>query len=163
MSILYDTNFIVALSFVLFLGLLVWMGVPGKLTKALDDRSSRIRGELEDARQLREEAQRLLASYERKQKDVEKQAEAIIARAGEEAKAAAESGKADLAAAVERRLKAAKDQIASAEAAAVKDVRDTAIAVAVASARDVISKNISAKQGNDLIDAAISEAGKKLN
>ena len=96
------------------------MGVPKKLTGMLDARAAQIKSDLDEARALREEAKTILASYERKQKEVAEQTDRIIATAKEEAMAAAEQAKADLKAAIARRLAGAEEQIASAEAAAVQ-------------------------------------------
>ncbi|MFV0472672.1 MAG: ATP F0F1 synthase subunit B [Pikeienuella sp.] len=163
MSFFGDSNLVVTLSTVLFIALLIYLKVPGKIGALLDARADRIRTELEEARQLREEAQSLLASYERKQKEVEKQAAEIVERARAEALRAAELGKAELEHSISRRLKTAEDQIASAEAAAMKEVRDRAVAVAISAARDVIAKNMTKKSGAELIDASIKEVGAKLH
>ncbi|MEM7269805.1 MAG: ATP F0F1 synthase subunit B [Pseudomonadota bacterium] len=163
MAFFGDSNLVVTLSTVLFVALLIYLKVPGLLAKLLDDRAAKIKDELDEARRLREEAQTLLASYEKKQKEVEGQAQQIVANAKAEAERAAEAAKADLAKSIERRLKAADDQIASAEASAVKEVRDRAIAVATEAASSVIAKKMTAKSGNDLIDAAIKEVGAKLH
>jgi len=105
----------------------------------------------------------LLASYERKQKEVQEQADRIVAAAKEEATAAGEQARVDLAKSLERRMAAAQDQIASAEASAVREVRDQAATVAVAAARDIIAKQMTAASGNSLIDAAIAEVDAKLH
>ena len=97
------------------------------LAGMLDKRADGIRTDLDEARGLREEAQALLASYERKQREVQDQADRIVAQARAEAEAAAEQAKADLRQSIDRRLAAAEDQIASAEAAAVREVRDRAV------------------------------------
>ncbi|MQQ08642.1 F0F1 ATP synthase subunit B [Epibacterium sp. SM1979] len=158
-----NTDFVVLLAFLLFVGILLYVKVPGLLGKQLDDRAEGIRKELDEARALREEAQTILASYERKQKEVSAQAERIVATAREEATAAAEQAKADLKTSIERRLAAAEEQIASAEASALKEVRDRAIDVAVSVADDVISKQLSAAEANKLIDAAIADVDAKLH
>lgn len=158
-----NTDFVVLLAFLLFLGVLVYFKVPSLLMGMLDKRAQGISTELDEARALREEAQTLLASYERKQKEVQDQADRIVAHARQEAEEAAEKAKADLASSVERRLAAAEDQIASAESAAIKEVRDQAAILAVAAARDVIAKQTTAADGNALIDAAIAEVDAKLH
>jgi F-type H+-transporting ATPase subunit b len=163
MAILYDTYFVVALAFVLFVALLWRYRVQDILFRALDERADRIRRELDDAKRLREEAQTLLASYERKQKEVEGLAADIVARAKEDAKISAEQAKKDLQASIERRLQAATDQIASAEAAAIREVKDRAVSVAVAAAGDVIAKSMNAEAANARIDAAIEDVGKRLH
>ncbi len=160
---LHNGPFIVLIAFVIFIGVLVYFKVPGMLGGMLDKRAGQIRVDLEEARQLREEAQAILASYERKQKEVQAQAERIVAQAKEEAQLAAAQAKADLKSSIARRLAAAEDQIASAEKAALREVKDRAVAVAVAAAGDVLSQQMSATAANKLIDGAIAEVGAKLN
>ena len=158
-----NTDFVVLVSFIIFIGVLVYFKVPGMLSKMLDDRSTGIQSELDEARALREEAQILLASYERKQKEVQAQSDRIVAHAKADAEAAAEQARADLATSIERRVAAAEDQIASAQAGAVKEVRDTAVSVAIEAARDVIAKQMTAADGNVLIDDAIKQVEAKLH
>jgi F-type H+-transporting ATPase subunit b len=158
-----NTDFVVTIAFVLFVAVLVYLKVPGLIAKMLDDRAEGIQSDLDEARSLREEAQTLLASYERKQREVAEQSERIIATAKEEANQAAEKAKQDLQASIARRLQAAVDQISSAEAAAIREVRDTAITVAVAAASDVISAKMTAKDGGALIDASIKDVADKLH
>ncbi|MEX0339841.1 MAG: F0F1 ATP synthase subunit B [Arenibacterium sp.] len=158
-----NTDFVVLISFILFIGILFYFKVPGMLSGMLDKRAADIKAELDEARALREEAQTVLASYERKQKEVQDQADRIVETAREEAARAAEDAKADLAKSIARRLAAAEDQIASAEASAVKEVRDQAITVAVAAAKDVMAKQMTAAESSKLIDSAIAEVNTKLH
>ena len=160
---LRNSNFVVAIAFLLFIAVLVYFKVPSMVAGLLDKRADTIRAELDEARALREEAQTVLASFERKQTEVKEQAERIVSHAREEAKIAAEQAKADLEKSIERRLAAADEQIANAESAAVRSVRDRAVAVAVAAAGDVIAKQMSATEANKLIEASIDEAGQKLH
>jgi F-type H+-transporting ATPase subunit b len=160
---LHNTDFIVLLAFILFVLVLIYFKVPGMIASMLDKRATDISSDLDEARTLREEAQTLLASYERKQKEVQEQANRIVAQAKEEATAAAEQAKLDLQASITRRLASAEEQIASAQANAVKEVRDQAIVIAIATANDVITKQMTAANGNKLIDAAIDEVEAKLH
>ena len=158
-----NTNFIVTLGFLVFIGVLFYFKVPGMIGGLLDRRAETIKSELDEAKALREEAQSLLASYERKQKEVQEQADRIVATAKDEAAAAAEAAKAEIKASVARRLAAAEDQIASAETAAVREIRDRAVSVAVSVARDVLAGQMTATQGNKLIDEAIKDVEAKLH
>jgi F-type H+-transporting ATPase subunit b len=158
-----NTDFVVTLAFLLFIAILFYFKVPGMLAGMLDKRAEGIQSELDEARALREEAQTILASYERKQKEVQEQAERIVAQAKADAEAAAAQAKEDLKSSIARRLAAAEDQIDSAQASAVKEVRDQAIVIAVGAANEVIAKGMSAADGNKLIDAAISEVDAKLH
>jgi len=160
---LYNTDFVVLIGFLIFIGVLVYFKVPGILGGLLDKRADGIRSDLDEARGLREEAQALLASYERKQREVAEQADRIVAKAKADAETAAEAAKADLERAIARRVKAAEEQVAAAEAAAMRDVRNRAIALAVAAAGDAIAAQMSAKDAGALIDGAIADVGARLN
>lgn len=158
-----NTDFVVLLGLIVFIGILFYFKVPGLIGGMLDKRADDIRSELEEARKLREEAQTLLASYERKHKDVQEQAERIVSAAKADAKAAGEQAKVDLENSVARRLSAAEDQIVSAQASAVKEVRDQAVTIAIGVAQDVIAKQMSAADANGLIDDAIGQLESKLH
>jgi F-type H+-transporting ATPase subunit b len=160
---LYNTDFVVLLGLIVFLAILVYYKVPGLLMGMLDKRAEGIESELAEARALRDEAQKLLASYERKQREVQDQADRIVAHAKEDARVAAEAAQEDLEKSVARRLAAAEEQIASAQASAVKDVRDQAVVVAVAAARDVIAKQMTEADASSLMDSSIAEVEKRLN
>lgn len=160
---LRNTDFVVLLAFLLFIGVLVYYKVPGLIGGMLDKRAAQIKADLEEARGLREEAQKLLASYERKTREAHEQAERIVRQARDEAATAAEEAKEALATSLARRLKAAEEQIGSAEAAAVREVRDSAISVAVAAAGDMLAKGMSAERANDLIAASIRDVDAKLH
>jgi len=160
---LRNTNFVVMIAFAIFIGIILYLGVPKMLGGLLDKRAAAIKAELDEAISLREEAKALLASYEKKQTEVQAQAERILEAAKAEAAAAAEQAKADIVSSVARRLAAAEDQIASAKASAVKEVRDQAIVVAIGAARDIISKQMTEAESNSLIDASIDDVGSKLH
>ncbi|NNF25514.1 MAG: F0F1 ATP synthase subunit B [Rhodobacteraceae bacterium] len=160
---LSNTDFVVLLSFLAFIGVLVYYKVPGILTGLLDKRADGIRSELDEARALRDEAQSVLASYERKQRDVKEQAEKIVIHAREEAQESAELAKQEIKDSIARRLQAAEAQIASAQSGAVRQVRDEAIRVAVAAAGDVIAKQLSKDDAAAMIDDAIKTVDAKLH
>lgn len=160
---LSNTDFVVALAFVLFIAILVYLKVPGKIGGLLDQRAATIKTELDEARALRDEAQAVLASYERKQKEIQDQAEKIILAAQDEARLAADQAKVDLKKSIARRLQAAEDQIASAEEAAVKEVRDVAVSLATNVARDVMMKDMTSKTANDFVNAAIEDVRTRLH
>lgn len=163
MDFLNNTEIVVTIGFVIFLGVLIYVGVPGMVTKKLDERAHRIRQELDEARALRDEAQSLLASYERRQKEVSAQAEEIIAAARVEAEKAAETAKEEIRRTVARRMQTATEQIEAAEQAAIRQIKDRAVTVAVAAAADVLKQRMQPGDADKLIDSAIGEVGSKLH
>ncbi len=160
---LANTEFIVVVAFLIFVGILIYAGVPGRLTGLLDARAAQIRADLDEARALKEEAKSVLASYERKKKEVAEQADRIVAKARDEALAAAAEAKEELRDAIARRLAIAEERIATAEASAVREVREKAVAVAVAAAGDVLARQMTADRAAASIDAAITEVGARLH
>jgi len=160
---LHNTEFIVIVAFVLFVAVVLYYRVPKILGEMLDRRASTIRSELEDARQLRDEAQKLLASYKRKQEEVTAQAERIIEAARREAQAAAAQAKIDLDESIARRLASAEEQIGMAEAHAIKDVRDRAAGVAIAVAGEVIAKRMGPAEADAQFETALSAVQSQLH
>ncbi|MDJ1006709.1 MAG: F0F1 ATP synthase subunit B [Paracoccaceae bacterium] len=160
---LANTDFIVWIGFLLFVGILIYFKVPGMLSGMLDKRAEGIRFDLEEARSLREEAQSLLASFERKSAEVQEQADRIVAAAKSDAEEAAEQARKDLDASIGRRIQAAEDQIASAESAALRSVRDRAISAAVAAAGEVLARDMDAARSEALFDDALARVKAKLH
>ena len=158
-----NTDFIVLIAFLIFVGVVIYFKVPSIVGGMLDKRAEGIRADLDEARRLREEAQEIYASYERRQREVKGQAQEIVANAKREAEAQAAKAQADLKTSIERRLKGAEDQIASAETDAVRAVRDRAVRTAIAAASELLAAQVQSGQRSAGIDDAISEVSQRLN
>ncbi|HWL57422.1 MAG TPA: F0F1 ATP synthase subunit B [Paracoccus sp. (in: a-proteobacteria)] len=160
---LRNTDFIVTLAFLVFVGILIYYRVPQLIGGLLDKRADGIRNDLAEARRLRDEAQEIYASYERRQREVKNQAADIVANAKREAVLEADKAKKALQVSIERRLKAAEEQIASAEGDAVRAVRDSAIQTAISAATEILGKQANPAQRSAGIDKAIDDVAKRLN
>lgn len=159
---LRNTDFVVLLAFLLFVAALLYWGVPRRIAAMLDSRAAGIERELNEARAIREEAQTLLASFEQKHREVLDQAARILAQAQEEASRAAARAREDAARAVQRRISSAEGRIAAAEAKAIREVRDRAVAVAIAAAREVLASQMTPADRDRLVDQSIAMVGAKL-
>ncbi len=153
----------VAFAFLCFLGLLAYLGVYRKLIDSLDQRQTRIKGDLDEAKRLREEAQALLADFERKGRAAETEAEAIIASAKAEAERLATEAKSRMEDFVARRTKMAETKIAQAEAQALADVRSAAADAAVVAAEKILSAAAKGKVAEDLLVKGIEDVKNKFN
>lgn len=160
---LKDPSFWTAMAFVGFVLVLLYVKIPAIITKLLDDRADAIRAELEEARNLREQAQSVLADYERRQRQAEKEAENIIIQAKAEAERLAEETQAMLEISLERRMKLAEDKIAQAEIQALKEVRIQAAEIAIAAAGKIIADDFTGKDASSLVDSDIKDLKKALN
>jgi F-type H+-transporting ATPase subunit b len=166
MSHLFDpatSEFWVLVTFVIFMALVLYLGVPGLIGKALDKRAAEIRTELDEARRLREEAQELLADYQRKAREAELEAKTIIDQAKHEAEALAAETKKNLAETLARRTKLAEDKIARAEAQALGEVRSSAVEAAVAAAEQILKTRVSGDVAQKLVTDGIADLKGKLN
>jgi F-type H+-transporting ATPase subunit b len=160
---MFEAEFWVAVSFVIFVAVLGYFGVHKLMVKGIDDRRDRIRAELDEARRLKAEAEALLAQYRRKQHEAEEEAQAIVASAKAEAERLAKEAEAKLEEFVSRRTKMAENKIAQAEAQAVADVRSAAAEAAVAAAENILTRTVKNKVADDLIAKGIAEVKSKLN
>jgi F-type H+-transporting ATPase subunit b len=150
------------ISLVIFLGVVIYLGVPKMIAKMLDQRIGQIEEDLAQAKRLREEAEALLVDYERKRVAAEGEAEGIVTAAKEEAKRLADDASTKLTELIARRTKAVEDKIAQAEAQALGEVRASAADLTVEAARIVLSQQMASK-GDELVAKAIQDVGTKLN
>ncbi|NKB44023.1 MAG: F0F1 ATP synthase subunit B [Alphaproteobacteria bacterium] len=157
-----DPSFVVGAAFVI---VVAWLAKPimRAVSGSLDGRADKIRAQIEEARKLREEAQALLAEYQRKQRDALSEAENIVAQAKEEASRMRLQAEQDLEQSIERRKTQALDRIAQSEAQAIASVRNTAVDVAVAAAEKLITDQMSGDRQAALVDQSIKGLADRLN
>jgi len=160
---MFEAEFWVAVATVIFLLILGYMGVHKKLFDALDQRRLRIQAELDEARRLKEEAQKLVAEYQRKRGAAENEAQALIANARAEAERYAAESKIKMDEFVARRTKMAETKSAQAEVQALADVRAAAADAAVSAATEILSQSAKGKVADDLIAQGIRDVKAKLN
>ena len=158
----FDNTFWAFIALLIFLAIVIVLRVPGMITRVLDDRIRKIEADLEEARRLREEAQELLAEYERKRKAAETEAEEIVANARDEAERMTAEAEAALQDLVARRTRAVEDKIAQAEAQALTEVRARSADIAIEAARLLLAEQ-AREQGDALVDQSIRDVSARLN
>jgi F-type H+-transporting ATPase subunit b len=158
----FDAQFWSAISFLIFIAL-AFKPIKGLMTKALDDRSLSIQKELDEALRLKEEAELLLISCQRKYKEVIEEASQIMAHAQEENRRVAEEARLSLEAAIAKRTELANQKIANYEAALLQEVRVHAVELAVKAAKQLIVKDMDATISDSLVNQAISDISRKLH
>ena len=163
MEFIKEAEFWVAVAFVIFLAIMLYVGVHTTVTSSLDKRRSRIQSELEEAAKLKGEAQALLAEYKQKTANAEKEAAAIIEAAKADAERLAAEAHAKLEDFVARRTKMAETKIAQAEQQALAEVRSVAAEAAVGAAEKVLAHTAKGSVAAQLITRGIEDVKKKLN
>jgi F-type H+-transporting ATPase subunit b len=152
----------VAVAFVIFLAIVWKVGGFRMIVQSLDQRAETIRTELDEAKALREEAQRVLADYQRKRQEAEAEAEAIVTSARLEAERLAKDAATKLQDFVARRTKMAEAKIAQAEAQATADVRAAAADAAIR-ASELILRQGGAGTNAGLVESGLQQVRSKLN
>ena len=163
MEFIYEPEFWVAVSFFIFIGVLVYFGVHMKVASALDARALLIRKELEEARRLREEAEKVLADYQRKLGDVVTEVDNITALAAKQAETLAAETRQSLKEYFDRRIKLAEEKIARAEMEAVRELRNDVVDAAIAAAQNLIAAKLTPDRAKKLVTTSIKALKSKLN
>ncbi|HKQ55147.1 MAG TPA: ATP F0F1 synthase subunit B [Methyloceanibacter sp.] len=163
MEFLLQPEFWVAVSFFLFVGVVLYLGVHKKIAAALDARAAAIAKELDEAKRLRQEAEKVLADYRAKQGDVAKETQAIISLAGREAEILTAETRRSMKDSFERRMKLAEDKIARAETEALREVREAATDAAIAAARTVIAEKLTPDAADKFVSQGIDALKGQLN
>ncbi|KRB49900.1 ATP F0F1 synthase subunit B [Rhizobium sp. Root708] len=158
-----DATFFAMIGLFIFLGLVVYLKVPGMMAKSLDDRADQIRNELAEAKRLREEAQHLLAEYQRKRKEAEAEAAHIVAAAEREAEMLTAEAKKKTEEFVANRTLVSEQKIKQAEADAMKAVRSAAVDLAISAAESVLAKKADTKVQSTLFSDAVGQVKSRLN
>jgi len=153
----------VAIAFIILMGVFGYLGVHRTVLKALDNRSARIKSELDDARRLKDEAAKVLDEYKARRASAEREAEDIISSAKAEAERIATEAKAKMEDFLARRTKTAESKIALAEQQALADVRAAAAEAAVAAASSILSQSVKGEVADELLAKGIAEVRQKLN
>jgi F-type H+-transporting ATPase subunit b len=157
-----DETMIVTASFITFVAL-VYRPIARLVTNGLDNRAVRIEKELDEAIRLREEAQAVLASYQKKQRECLREAEQLLKDTKKDAERLAEKAQADLKDALEKRVKLADEKIAQAEAKAVEELQHHVVDIATSAARAIIMEQADSELGEELIKMAVSDIERKLH
>ncbi len=161
MEILQEAEFWVAVGFVILVAAL-WRPAQRALVAGLDERASTIRAELGEAQRLREEAERLVAEYRRKQAKMLGEAAEIAKQAAIDAERSRRHAETELEASLKRREQQAMDRIAQAEAKAVEEVRALAVDLAIAATYRLLRDGLDPARAAALLDRAIAELPQRL-
>jgi F-type H+-transporting ATPase subunit b len=160
---MFDESFFVAAAFFTVIGAFIYLKLPSKLMQSLDEKSAQIAKELDDAKALRAEAEKVLADFEEQRKQAEAQAEQMIADAKASAERTAAEARAAMQAAMERRTKQAEEKIARAQENLEKEARAAITSLAVDAAAHLVATGMTDEMAQKLVDGNIAELGERLN
>ena len=159
---MFDATFFVALSFVLFVFFVIWVGLPSTIIKSLDERSEKIKNELDEARALHEEAQKLLANEKRKLEKCDSDVKEILKKASDQAALITEKSNILLQEEIKRKQNQADIKIDQAKDDAIREVKAKAAELSLIIAKEYLKENIDDKISSELIDKSIIDLKNNL-
>ena len=158
-----EAEFWVGAGLLIFLAIVVLMGAPRAIAKALDEKSAKIRADLDEAARLRAEAEALLAQLRGERAEAERRSADMLAEAEAQAKRMEEEARVKLEEQIARRAELADRRIALAESQAAADVKAAAVDLAARAAEAVLAGRLAQGQADPLVDRSIDQLAAKLS
>jgi F-type H+-transporting ATPase subunit b len=158
----HDPKYSIALAFVIFIGVFVRYVLPHVL-RALDARSDAIRAQLEQAENLRKEAEALLAQYQQRYNAILAEAEAMVTATKEDVRLMKERAETELNATIERRRAQAEESIAQMETKARREIMESMVDIASANARQLMVQQLDTMKEDPTVAQVISQIQRNLH
>ena len=159
---MFNAEFFVAISFIIFVGLVLFLGLPRRILNVLDERSLNIQKELEQARDLREEAQKILAKEKKKLEEADTEIVNLLKKAEEHTKIFKANAEKLLAENIERKKKQLELKIKQAESDAIKEVKLKATELSLKIAKTYIKQNFDSETSSEIFKESIKDLKKNL-
>ena len=157
-----NTDFVVLISFLIFVGILIYFKVPSIVGAFLDKRSNDIQSEIEKASEILEEAKKILSSIEadhkRTSETIGQMVETARSRAGEEE----EKAKKNIEELMKNKLISAEGQVMSNERKILEEIEDRAIDLSIEKVKVKLSQSLSSSDYDNQFNASIQSIEKGL-
>ena len=160
MDFFYQPSSWVFIAFIIFISITIYLKVPNMVTKLLDEQINKIRNDLDDARKLKEDANSLLAEYERKIESANKEAENIINQAKKNSKIYEENSNKKIEEIISRSEKQSIEKIQQAQKSAINKINEEIINKSVEAAEKIISRNMNDQNNNKLFESSVNQIKK---
>ena len=158
----FDATFWVAVSFVLFVGVLLYFKVPQKIFTALDESINKIKKDIEEAEKLKEEAKNILSDYEAKLDKSKVEIDLMIKNAQKESESNIIKINDQFHKIFENRKKMAEEKIKQMKLQATKDIKNYSVEVAIIALEKIIKNSIDKKKLDKIYVSSVNEAKKIL-
>ena len=157
-----DATFWVAVSFIIFIGVLIYFKVPQKVDLSLNESIKKIKEEIDNAEKLKDDSKSILSEYENKVSKSKEEIKSLIESAKNEAEKNVIKTNKEFHNIVENRKKSAEEKIRQMKAEAIKDVRNLSVEIAVRSVEKIIKNSIDKKKLEKIYISSIEETKKIL-
>ena len=157
-----DATFWVAISFFLFFGLLVYFKIPQKINETLSGLITNIKNEIEESEKLRNEARTLLENAQIKLDSAKKEKDKIINQSKKESERLVIEINEKFHKSAEIKKKVAETKIYQMKEAAIKEIKDTSVKIAMDSVKQIISTSIDKNKLDAIFERDLEEAKNEL-
>ena len=158
----FDATFWVAVSFFLFVGVLLYFKVPQKIFTTLDESINKIKKDIEEAEKLKEEAKNILSDYEARLDKSKVEIDLMIKNAQKESDANIIKTNDQFHKIFENRKKMAEEKIKQMKLQATKDIKNYSVEVAIIALEKIIKNSIDKKKLDKIYVSSVNEAKKIL-
>ena len=152
-----DATFWVMISFLIFIGLLVYFGIPKKIKKILDENISNIKNEIDEADKLKEEAKNILTEHEKKISNSKAEVKLMVDKANDEAEKNVIKTNQDFHNLIENRKKNAEERIKQLKNQALKDIKNTSVKIAIESVEKLLKNSLDKSKLDKIYASSIEE------
>ncbi len=152
-----DAAFWVAVSFFIFLGLLIYFQIPQKINTTLEDSISNIKGQIDEADKLKEDAKNILTEHEKKISNSKAEVKSMISEANEEAEKNIIKSNETFHNLIENRKKNAEERIKQLKNQALKDIKNTSVKIAIESVEKLLKNSLDKSKLDKIYTSSVEE------
>ena len=157
-----DATFWVAVSFFIFIGVLIYFKIPQKITNTLNNNINTIKGEVDDAEKLKEESKNILSEYEKKISNAKTEVKAMLEEATNEADKHVLKTNEEFHDQMENRKRNTEDRIKQMRNQALKDIKNASVKIAINSVESLLKNSLDKNKLNKIFTASIEETKSAL-
>jgi F-type H+-transporting ATPase subunit b len=152
-----DATFWVAISFIIFIGVLIYFKIPEKISDTLSENINKIRVEVDDAEKLKDESKNILSEHEKKISNAKTEVKIILNAASDEAEKHILKSNEEFHNQMENRKKNTEDRIKQMKNQALKDIKDASVKIAINSVKSLLKNSLDKNKLDKLFTASVEE------
>ena len=157
-----DATFWVAVSFFIFIGILIYFKIPDKISNTLNASINIIKGDIDDAEKLKDESKYILSEYEKKISNVKAEVTLMLNAATDEAKKHVLKTNEELHGQMESRKKSTEDRIKQMKNQTLKDIKNASVKIAISSVGSLLKNSLDKNKLNKLFKTSVEETKSAL-
>tara|TARA_B100000780_G_C20778852_1_gene309267 strand:+ start:14 stop:511 length:498 start_codon:yes stop_codon:yes gene_type:complete len=157
-----DATFWVAVSFFIFIGVLIYFKIPSKINTILNANIDAIKNEVDDAEKLKDESKNILSEYEEKISNAKTEVKAMLEAAADEAEKHVLKSNEEFHSQMENRKKNTEERIKQMKNQALKDIKNASVKIAISSVESLLKNSLDKNKLNKIFIESLEETKSTL-